>query len=112
MNIQIYGSAKSFDTKKAERYFKERKIKYQFINIHEFGMSKNIFEAAKRSLGVEEMIDKKSKVYTKLYMDYIDESKREDTLFENPQLFQTPIVRNEKTQFTIGYCPDEWASWE
>lgn len=110
MNIQIYGSQKSFDTKKAERYFKERKIPYQYINIHEFGMSKSVFEAAKRSIPLEDMIDRKAKAYQTLFMDYIDESKREATLLENPVLFMTPIVRNGK-DFTLGYCPDVWKEW-
>lgn len=110
MNIQIYGSQKSFDTKKAERYFKERKITYQYINIHEFGMSKSVFEAAKRSIPLEDMIDRKAKAYQTLFMDYIDESKREATLLENPILFMTPIVRNAK-DFTLGYCPDVWKEW-
>ena len=110
MNIQIYGSKKSFDTKKAERYFKERKIKYQYIDIHQYGMPKSVFESAKRILGTEAMIDRKAKAYQKLYMDYIDEAKREPTLFENPELFLTPIVRNGKA-FTLGYCPDVWAEW-
>ena len=87
MNIQIYGSKKSFDTKKAERYFKERKIKYQYIDLHQFGMAKAVFEAAKKCIPVEDMIDRKAKAYTRLYMDYIDEAKREQTLFENPELF-------------------------
>lgn len=77
MNIQIYGSKKSFDTKKAERYFKERKIKYQYIDLHQFGMAKAVFEAAKKCIPVEDMIDRKAKAYTRLYMDYIDEAKRE-----------------------------------
>ena len=111
MNIQIYGSKKSFDTKKAERYFKERKIKYQYIDLHQFGMAKAVFEAAKKRIPVEDMIDRKAKAYTKLYMDYIDETKREQTLFENPELFATPIVRNGKA-FTLGYCPDIWKDWE
>jgi arsenate reductase len=111
MNIQIYGSKKSFDTKKAERYFKERKIKYQYIDLHQFGMAKAVFEAAKKCIPVEDMIDRKAKAYTRLYMDYIDEAKREQTLFENPELFATPIVRNGKA-FTLGYCPDIWKDWE
>ena len=57
------------------------------------------------------MIDRKAKAYTKLYMDYIDEAKREQTLFENPELFAAPIVRNGKA-FTLGYCPDIWKDWE
>lgn len=111
MNIQLYGSKKSFDTKKAERYFKERKIPFQFIEIHEFGMGKSVFEAAKRCIPVEDMIDRKTKAYETLYMDYIDEKKRESTLFENPALFATPIVRNGR-EFTLGYCPELWKNWE
>lgn len=111
MNIQIYGDKKCFDTKKAERYFKERGIKYQSIDIHQFGMAKAVFAAAKKCIPVEEMIDRKAKAYTKLYMDYIDEAKREPTLFENPELFRTPIVRNGKA-FTLGFCPDIWKTWE
>lgn len=111
MNIQIYGSKKSFDTKKAERYFMERKIPYQSIDIHEFGMSKSVFESAKRCIPVETMIDRKAKAYQALYMDYIDESKRESTLLENPALFLTPIVRNGK-DFTLGYCPEIWKDWK
>ena len=73
--------------------------------------SKNDFEAAKKKISVEDLIDRKSKAYTKLYMDYIDEAKREPTLFENPELFATPIVRNGK-EFTLGFCPDIWKTWE
>ena len=110
MNIQIYGAKKCFDTKKAERYFKERGIPYQWIDIHQFGMAKAVFEAAKRIIDAEDMIDHKAKAYTKLYMDYIDETKRESTLFENPELFRTPIVRNGK-DFTLGFCPEMWKDW-
>lgn len=111
MNIQIYGAKKCFDTKKAERYFKERKIPYQFIDLPQFGMAKAVFEAAKKQIAVEDMIDRKAKAYQSLYMDYIDEAKREPTLFENPALFRTPIVRNGKA-FTLGYCPEIWKTWE
>ena len=61
MNIQIYGAKKCFDTKKAERYFKERKIPFQSIDIHRFGMSKSVFESAKRCIDVEDMIDRKAR---------------------------------------------------
>ena len=69
MNIQIYGSKKSFDTKKAERYFKERKIKYQYIDLHQFGMAKAVFEAAKKCITVEVIIDRKANAYTNLYIN-------------------------------------------
>ena len=102
MNIQIYGSKKSFDTKKAERYFKERKIKYQYIDLHQFGMAKAVFEAAKKCIPVEDMIDRKAKAYTRLYMDYIDEAKREQTLFENPELFATLYTTVKRLHWAIA----------
>ena len=58
MNIQIFGKSKCFDTKKAERYFKERKIKYQLINMTEKGMTKGEFNSvAQVNGGIENMIN-------------------------------------------------------
>lgn len=111
MNIQIYGTKKNFDSKKAERYFKERSVKFQFIEIHEFGIAKKTFEMAKRCIDLQDMVDKKSKAYEKLFIAYIDESKIEETLLENPQLFSVPIVRNGN-DFTLGYKPEVWKNWE
>lgn len=110
MNIQIYGAAKCFDTKKAERYFKERKIPYQWIDLKKYGMAKAVFAAACRAIPLEELIDRKSKAYTTLYMDYRDKEKWAETLMEHPELFRTPIVRNGK-DFTVGDCPDIWKTW-
>lgn len=47
MNIQIFGTDKCFDTQKAERYFKERKIKLQYVDLHKYGLSKGEFESVK-----------------------------------------------------------------
>ena len=110
MNIQIWGTAKSFDTKKAERYFKERKIKYQLIDLPRYGMSKREFESVKSVVGLEAMIDEKAKDYDLLkYLAY--DSDRAEKLMEDPSLIKTPIVRNGK-KATIGYCPDIWKQWE
>ena len=110
MNIQIFGKSKCFDTKKAERYFKERKIKYQLIDLPRFGMSKREFESVKSVVGLEAMIDEKSKDYDLLkYLAY--DSDRVEKLMEDPSLIKTPIVRNGK-KATIGYCPEIWKQWE
>ena len=61
MNIQIFGKNKCFDTKKAQRYFKERNIKFQFINLDEKEMSKKEFESVLRQVGIDSMIDPKAK---------------------------------------------------
>ncbi len=111
MNIQIFGKTKCFDTKKAERYFKERKIKYQMIDVSKYGMSKGEFSSVKAAVGgLKALIDEKSPdaVLFK-YLAY--ESDKEAKLLENPKLFKTPVVRNGK-QATIGYQPEIWKTWE
>lgn len=111
MNIQIFGKNKCFDTKKAERYFKERKIKYQLIDVAKYGMSKGEFNSVKQAVGgIDNLLDDKNKDTTIIkYLAY-DEQKQEKIL-ENPKCLKTPIVRNAK-QATVGYCPDIWKNWE
>lgn len=113
MNIQIFGKQKCFDTRKAERYFKERKIKYQLIDLPRYGMSKGEFQSVKAAVGgVKAMIDEKSKDYESSYTAYVStEQNITDKLMENPSLLKTPIVRNGK-QATIGFCPEIWKTWE
>ena len=113
MNIQIFGKSKCFDTKKAERYFKERRIKYQMVDLIRYGLSGKEFDAVLRGVGgVDNLInwDHKSQEITNMkYMD--DASVKEDKVFDDPSLMRTPIVRNGK-QVTVGYCPDIWNTWE
>ena len=110
MNIQIFGKAKCFDTKKAERYFKERRIKYQYIDILRYGMSRGELTSVKNAVGLEALIDEKDADYPLLKYLATAESKL-DKLFEDPYLIKTPVVRNGK-QATVGYCPDIWKTWE
>lgn len=112
MNIQIFGIKRCFDTKKAERYFKERKIKYQYIDLEQKGLSKGELESVKHVLGLNNLINDKVKEYKALNLDHIrSDSIREEILLNNPKLYKTPIVRNGK-QATIGYQPDIWKVWE
>jgi len=112
MNIQIFGISKCFDTKKAERYFKERKIKYQFIDLNIKGLSKGELQNVKAAVGLRELINEKSKEYTKLNLQNIrTDSVKEELLLNNPKLYKTPIVRNGKMA-TVGYKPEVWKSWE
>ncbi|MGN0443479.1 MAG: arsenate reductase family protein [Acutalibacteraceae bacterium] len=113
MNIQIFGKTKCFDTKKAERYFKERNIKYQFIDLVKFGMSNGEYNNIKRAVSsLDELIDENSKEYEKCFVKYLasDEAK-EEKLLENQGMFRTPIVRNGKN-VTVGYKPEIWKTWE
>ncbi len=113
MNIQIFGKSKCFDTKKAERFFKERGIKYQFIDLPKFGMSKGEYRNVKAAVGsFEALLDTSSAAYEASFIAYLaDMSAKEEKLLENPAIFKTPIVRNGK-QATVGYCPDVWKTWE
>ncbi len=113
MNIQIFGTGKCFDTKKAERYFKERGFKYQSIDVVKFGMSKGEFQSVKQSVGgMDKLINKDAKDKDLLaLMNYLSQEDQEVKLLENPKLFKTPIVRNGK-QATVGYQPEVWKTWE
>lgn len=113
MNIQIFGTKKCNDTRKAERFFKERGIKYQFIDMKEKGMSKGEFmSVAQANGGVEGMLDQdaKDKDTLALIKYIVDEDKLEKIL-ENQHVIKTPVVRNGK-QSTLGYQPDVWKEWE
>ncbi len=113
MNIQIFGKSKCFDTKKAERYFKERRIKVQNIDLKRYGMSNGEFENVLRAVGgVEKLIDWDSKDPDIALLRYLaDDRAKEDKLFERPELMKTPVVRNGK-KATVGYCPEVWKQWE
>lgn len=113
MNIQIFGKSKCFDTKKAERYFKERRIKCQLIDVAKYGMSKGEYNSVKNAVGgMDKLFDEKSKAYEEHFIKYLASAEaKEEKLLEHPELFKTPIVRNGK-QATVGYCPDVWKTWE
>ncbi len=113
MNIQIFGKNKCFDTKKAERYFKERKIKYQYVDLLRYGLSGKEFDAVLRGVGgIDKLIDWESKSGEITVMKYMDDPRgKEDKVFDDPSLMKTPIVRNGKN-VTVGYCPEIWATWE
>ena len=113
MNIQIFGKNKCFDTKKAERYFKERRIKFQSVDLIRFGLSGKEFDAVLRGIGgIDNLIDWDSSHPDVTLMKYMDDIRsKEDKVFDEPKLMRTPIVRNGK-QVTVGYCPEIWATWE
>ena len=113
MNIQIFGKSKCFDTKKAERYFKERRVKFQSVDLLRFGLSGKEFDSVLRAVGgIDNLIDWESKHPDVTLMKYMDDKRaKEDKVFDNPALMKTPIVRNGKLA-TVGYCPDVWAKLE
>lgn len=109
MNIQIFGTKKCNDSKKAERFFKERGIQIHYRDLNEKGVSKGELENIKREYDVEDLIDKEGKEYKKRNLQYILHDVEEE-LLEDPLLFKTPIVRNGN-KVTVGYEPEIWKSW-
>ncbi len=117
--IQIFGTNKSFDCKSAQRFFKERRIPFQFIDLKEKEMSRGEFESVmdcitrssgSRSEAVEMMTDKKSMDYSMIA--YLDESEKAEKLFENQMLLKLPVCRNGKTEATVGMQKDIWEKWK
>lgn len=108
--IQIFGKSKCFDTKKAERFFKERGIPVQRIEVDKFGMSRGELRSVCVAVGgIDRLIDSSSEAAALIrYLAY--DSDKEEKLLETPKELRTPIVRNGK-QATVGYCPDVWQRW-
>ena len=113
MNIQIFGTKKCNETKKAERFFKERGIKFQFIDLTEKGMSKGEMTAvAQANGGIDNLINPDAKDKDTLTLiRYLSDEDRMAKIFENQQILKTPVVRNGK-QSTVGYMPEVWKKWE
>lgn len=110
MNIQIFARNKCFDSKKAERWFKERRIKYQLIDIDRYGMSRGELTSVKNAVGLDMLMNEKAADYDILRYLARDED-RLDRLFEDPRLIKTPVVRNGR-QATVGYAPETWSEWK
>lgn len=110
MNIQIFGDNKSFDSKKAERYFKERRIKYQYIDLRQKDMSKGELQSVRSAVGLDALINKNDPEYALIQYLSSDEA-RFQKLLECQYYLNVPIVRNGKAA-TVGYCPEVWKTWE
>ncbi len=113
MNIQIFGTKKSFDTKKAQRFFKERRIKFQFVDLAEKGLSKGEIQSVMRAVGgIEALVDPDARDQDAVALiTHLAESQKFDKLLENQQVLRQPVVRNGR-QATVGYAPDTWKTWE
>ncbi len=109
MNIQIIGTKKCSDTRKAERFFSERRIKYHFRDLNEKGLAKGELENISRSIPVEELIDRNGKEFKKRNLQFM-KFDIEDEILNDALLLKTPIVREGKNA-TVGFQPDEWKKW-
>ncbi len=112
MNIQIYSRNKCFDSKKAERWFKERRIKYQLIDLDSKGLSPRELDSVVAAVGLDNIIDEKSKSPDAPLLKYLSDRRQKlEKLLDDPRLIKSPVVRNGR-QATVGYCPEVWSGWE
>ena len=113
MNIQIFGTKKSSDARKAERWFKERRIKAQYIDLMDKGISRGELRSVAQACGgLDALLDEDTRDRDALALvKYTAAAQREDALLERPQLLRQPIVRNGK-KAVVGYCPEVYARWQ
>lgn len=110
MNIQMFGLKKCRETQKTERYFKERRIAFHFVDLMERGLSKGELDKIAAAVGLEQLLNIGGKEYVRLNMQYIVHN-RADMMIKHPLLLRTPIVRNG-AKASVGYCPEIWQGWE
>lgn len=110
MNIQIFGTLKCQDTKKAQRYFKERRIPFQFINITEKGLSRGELSSLKTAIGLDKLIDREGRAYAQKNLKYLTHDLEEE-LLKDALLLKTPVVRNGR-EAAVGYQPEAWKGWQ
>ena len=112
MNIQIFGTKKSSDTRKAERWFKERRIKAQFIDLLDKGISRGELKSVATACGgLDALIDEDARDRDALALvKYAAPAQKEDILLEHPQVLRQPIVRNGK-KAAVGYAPEVYEAW-
>ncbi len=110
MNIQIFGTLKCRETKKAQRYFKERSVPFQFVDIAQKGLSRGELNSIKAAVGIDKLIDREGKAYSRKNLKYLTHDIEEEIL-KDPLLLKTPVVRNGRDA-TAGYQPDVWKAWK
>lgn len=113
MNIQIFGLQRCVDTRKAQRFFKERGIRFQFVDLKEKALSKGELRSVATRVPLAQLIDRSSLRFTEqgLAHSQLNAERIEALLLDDPLLFRTPIVRNGKDA-TVGYCPEVWKAWQ
>ena len=113
MNIQIFGLKKCAATRKAQRFFKERRIRFQFVDLADKGLSKGELRSVAASVPIDQLLNRSSRRFVERGLAHAapDPGRIEAVLLEEPQLFNTPVVRNGR-QATVGYCPQVWKGWE
>jgi arsenate reductase (glutaredoxin) len=111
MNIQIFGRRDCADTRKAERWFKERRIPFQFIDLKEKGFSPKELESVARPIGMDNLLDREGRRFKEKGLAFMSPSRVPKVLLEDPLLARTPVVRNG-SEAALGYRPEVWQTWK
>ena len=112
MEVQIFGVKKSADTRKALRFFAERRVKTHFVDLAERAASPGELKRFAQKFGVGALIDKGSKRYLELGLQHarLSDERWLERLVEEPLLLTVPLVRYQH-QVTVGLAEEEWRRW-
>lgn len=111
MNVQIFGRRDCSDTRKAERWFKERNIPFQFVDLKIKGLALREFETIAAAVGLENLADKTSKRFLEKGLGTMSPSRLRTVLEQDSLLLKTPMVRNGR-EATLGVRPEVWGGWK
>ncbi|HEX2778391.1 MAG TPA: ArsC/Spx/MgsR family protein [Gemmatimonadaceae bacterium] len=112
MEVQIFGVKKSADTRKAQRFFSERRIKVHFVDLMERAASLGELRRFAQKFGIDALIDRDSRRYAELGLAHarLSDDRWMDKLVDEPLLLRMPLVRNG-SQLTIGGAEEQWKQW-
>jgi arsenate reductase-like glutaredoxin family protein len=112
MEVQIFGVRKSADTRKALRFFAERRVKTHFVDLQERAASPGELRRFAQQFGVEALLDRGSRRFADLGLDAsrLSEERWLEKLAEEPLLLRVPLVRQQQ-QLTVGDAEATWRTW-
>ena len=117
MEVQIFGIKKSSDTRKALRFFSERRIRAHFVDLEERPAAAGELKRFAQKFGVEALVDRESKAYAELGLKHakLSEERWLEKLIDEPRILRMPLVRQLGQQsggkLTIGMAERDWKDW-
>jgi arsenate reductase-like glutaredoxin family protein len=112
MQVQIFGTKGCSDTRKALRFFKERRIQVHFVDLRQRAASKGELRRFVQKFGTDAVVDRSSKRFRSLglHAAHYGDEKWLEILEEEPLILATPLVRCEN-RLTVGHAEESWKEW-
>lgn len=112
MEVQIFGTKKSAETRKALRFFSERRIKTHFVDLHERAASPGELKRFAQKFGVQALVDRESRTFADLGLEYarLSDERWLEKLVDEPLLLRMPLVRHGNA-LTVGSAEEDWKRW-